>query len=298
MQPPGPTPKSVYAFLALGLVAASQSGNIIRIGDAHPVAISFWRLVLAAAILGPLAGPRWRQLTRLTARERWLLLAAGAALALHFFTWIAAVQLTTVARAAIIFAVNPVITAIAAHLIFREGFSLRLGLSIGLGFAGVVVIGLEGLGEGPGSLAGDALALACSLLFTAYFLLGKRLRRVLDSRVYVPSLYAVAAGFSLIVLVAEGLPLADYTAQTWVCFGLMALVPTVLGHTSFNHALNYIPAGKISAATLSEPALAGLVAFFAWAEPITAQTLAGYGLIGASVAVLVTEGWGQRPAVK
>lgn len=288
---PKPTPKSVYAFLALGLLAASQSGNIIRIGDAHPVAISFWRLVLAAAILGPLAGRRWRQLTRLTGRERWLLLAAGAALALHFFTWIAAVQLTTVARAAIIFAVNPVITGIAAHLIFREGFSLRLGLSIGLGFAGVVVIGLEGLGEGPGSFAGDALALVCSLLFTAYFLLGKRLRRVLDSRIYVPSLYAVAAVFSLLVLLGMNLPLTDYTGRTWVCFGLMALVPTVLGHTSFNHALNYIPAGKISAATLSEPALAGLVAWLAWAEPVTAQTIVGYGLIGGSVAVLVSSGW-------
>lgn len=291
---PRPTPKSVYLFLALGLIAASQSGNIIRLGDAHPVAISFWRLILAAALLSPLAGPRWRQLSRLTGRERWLLLAAGASLALHFFFWIAAVQLTSVARAAIIFAINPVITAIAAHLIFREGFSLRLGISIGLGFFGVLVIGLEGLSPGRGSLVGDALALVCSLMFTLYFLLGKRLRRVLDSRVYAPSLYAVAAVFSLIVLLGMDLPLVTYTAQTWLCFGLMALVPTVLGHTSFNHALNFIPAGKISAATLSEPALAGLVAYFAWAEPVSAQTFAGYGLIAASVGVLVSEAWKRK----
>jgi len=60
MRPAGPTPRTVYAFLGLGLLAASQSGNIIRLGDAHPVAITFWRLALAAVILGPLAGARWR----------------------------------------------------------------------------------------------------------------------------------------------------------------------------------------------------------------------------------------------
>jgi len=221
-------------------------------------------------------------------------LLAGVALAVHFFTWIAAVQSTTVARAAIVFAVNPVITAIAAHLVFREGISLKLALSIGLGFAGVVVIGLEDLSPGEGSLYGDALALACSLLFTGYFLLGKRLRRVLDNRVYTPSVYAIAALVSLVVLLIWRLPLVAYTPETWLCFGLMALVPTVIGHTSFNHALNFIPAGRISAATLTEPALAGLVAYFAWSEPVSAQMLVGYGLIAGSVAVLVNESWTRK----
>ncbi|MEE8410659.1 MAG: hypothetical protein V3T05_13745 [Myxococcota bacterium] len=40
----------IYIFLAIGLVAASQSGNIIRIGDAHPVAIAAWRLLLASLL--------------------------------------------------------------------------------------------------------------------------------------------------------------------------------------------------------------------------------------------------------
>lgn len=287
------TPRHVYLFLVLGLLAASQSGNIIRLGDAHPVAIAFWRLLLASLVLLPLAWPRLRQLARLSVRERWLLAASGAALALHFFAWIAAVQLTTVARAAIVFAANPILTAVAAHLIFGEGFSKRLGLSIGLGLAGVVVVGLQHLDPAQGSLAGDALALACSVLFTVYFLLGKRLRRSLDNRVYVTALYALAALFSLICLLALGEPLTDYDSRTWLCFGLMALVPTLIGHTSFNHALNFIPAGRISVATLSEPALAGLVAFFAWNEPVGVLALSGYGLIAASVVVLVSERTGS-----
>jgi drug/metabolite transporter (DMT)-like permease len=284
-----PVPKHVYAFLALGLVAASQSGNIIRLGQAHPTAIAAWRLLIAALILAPLARGRLRQLARLSTRDRWLLLAAGFALAFHFFTWIAAVQLTTVARAAIVFSINPVLTGLAAWLIFKERFSPRLVISIVFGLAGVAVIAAEGLGLPGGSLWGDAMAFLCSVLFSAYFLLGKQLRKKLDSRVYVPTLYAIAALVSFGAMAVSGVAFVDYDGQTWLCFVLMGLVPTVLGHTSFNHALNYMPAGRISVATLSEPALAGLVAFFAWSEPISLWTGAGYGLIAASVVVLVME---------
>ena len=45
---------------------------------------------------------------------------AGAALATHFFAWIAAVQLSTVANAAVFFSVNPVIIALAGYFIFGE----------------------------------------------------------------------------------------------------------------------------------------------------------------------------------
>ena len=37
-------------LLAIGLLAASQSGNIIRLADAHPVAICAWRLILACLV--------------------------------------------------------------------------------------------------------------------------------------------------------------------------------------------------------------------------------------------------------
>jgi drug/metabolite transporter (DMT)-like permease len=66
----------------------------------------------------------------------------------------------------------------------------------------------------------------------------------------------------------------------------MALVPTMIGHSAFNFAIKYLSAGTISAATLAEPLMAGLVAAVAWDETVTATTVAGYVLICASVAVL------------
>lgn len=282
-------PKKVWVFLAIGLIAASQSGNIIRIGDAHPTAIATWRLLIATALLVPLAGSSLKSLLRLSTRELALLVLAGFTLAAHFLAWIAAVQLTSVANAAVFFAINPVITATAGYLIFKERASRRLAVSIAVGLVGVAALGWNDLSVSPQSLPGDGAALLCSTLFTAYFLLGKRLRRVLPTAAYVTGVYGVAAVFSFAALLVLDEPVVSYDARTWVCFALMALIPTLIGHTSFNNALRYIDAGRVSAYTLCEPFLAGLVAYFAWGEEITAALLVGYGLISISVLVLVFE---------
>jgi drug/metabolite transporter (DMT)-like permease len=283
------TPRRTYVFLVIGLVAASQSGNLIRIGDAHPVAIAAWRLLIATALLAPLAGRGLSKVRRLGRTDLLLLLVGGAALATHFFAWIAAVQHTTVANAAMSFAVNPVLTATAAHLLFKEKVSRRLALSIAVGIAGVGIICWGDLRLSADHLYGDGLALLCSALFTVYFLTGKRLRRRLDTTTYVTVLYGVAALVSFTVLVALDLPVIDYDERNWLCFFSMALVPTMIGHTSFNNALQYIDAGRISTATLSEPLLAGLVAYLAWDEPLAPASLVGYAFICASVVLLVTE---------
>jgi len=283
--------RQAFFFLALGLLAASQSGNIIRLGEAHPAAIAAWRLLLAVLVLAPLAGRQLTQLAGLTRKEWALLLFTGAALSAHFLTWIAAVQMTTVANAAIFFSINPVLTAIAAHLIFGERLGWQLFLSIGLGLAGVAVIGIGDFTLAGGSPGGDAMALLCAVLFTAYFLAGKRLRPKLDNRVYVTVVYGTAALVSFACFPFFDLPLLDYNAITWFCFVLMALVPTLIGHTSFNNALKHFDASRIAAATLVEPLLAGLVAFFAWGERVTAAGAAGYLLICLSVLVLAFEGW-------
>ena len=291
-------PGKVYLFLAAGLVAASQSGNIIRLGEAHPVAIAAWRLIIAAVILVPLAGGRLRELKKLSGMDQVLLLLSGIFLATHFFTWIAAVQMTTVANAAVFFSINPVMAALGGLIFFKERIGWRLGAAIGLGVAGVLVIGLDDFSISREHFAGDLWAVVCAVLFAGYFLIGRRLRRTLDTGVYVASVYGIAALLSFACLLALDLPVVAYGSQTWLCFVLMALVPTMIGHTSYNYALKYIPVGWIALATLTEPLFAGTVACFAWGEGITWLVAAGYLLICLAVVVLVAERLDTQEALK
>ena len=282
-------PRHAYVWLIVGLLAASQSGNIIRLGDAHPVAITAWRVILSCLILTPFALPHVKALGALTRRD-WLLLGlAGLALALHWFTWVAAVQLSTVANAAVFFSINPVLLAGAGYFIFGERVGPRLLLSIGLGVGGVAVLGAGDFKLAPQYLAGDLWAIASAVLFAVYFSIGKTLRRKLPSQVYVVGVYGASGVVAVATLLVMQLPLVEYSGQTWLCFALMALLPTALGHTGLNHALGYFDVGRLSVTTLSEPVLAGLVAYFAWHEKVGWQTGVGYGLICLSVLVLVTE---------
>jgi drug/metabolite transporter (DMT)-like permease len=287
--------KRIWIFLGVGIFALSQSANIIRIGDAHPVAIATWRLALAALLLAPLAGRGLARIAGLPRSSRLLLVGAGAALALHFFTWIAAVQTTTVANATLVLAINPVVTAAAAFLFFGERASGRLKGAIAVGVLGVAAIGWNDLALAPEHLGGDLLSLASSFLFTAYLLIGKRVRRALDTAAYVTAVYGAAALFGLLTMLALDVPLADYAPRTWLCFGLMALVPTVIGHTSLNAAVRYLPAGRITALTLAEPLLASAVAYVAWGEEVSAGAIAGFVLIGAAVLAVATERRAEEP---
>ncbi|MBN1945577.1 MAG: DMT family transporter [Bradymonadales bacterium] len=296
-------PPAIYLFLVIGILAASQSGNIIRLGEAPAVAMAFWRLLLATAVLAPWSfgevsrrkglDRRDRWLTVIDRRDRWLTVLAGVALSVHLISWIAAVQLTTVANAAILFSINPVLTAAGAYLCFGERVGQRLVIAIGIGLVGIVVMSSADVSLSPRHLLGNGLALLCSVFFTIYLLAGKRVRQKVPTNLYVCTIYGIAAAVALAGVLVMGEPLVDYSGRTWLSFILLALVPTLIGHTSFNMAIRYIKAGWLSAATVSEPLFAGLVAFYAWDEPITGPMVVGYLLVATSVIILALE----RPAV-
>ncbi|MBN1337482.1 MAG: DMT family transporter [Deltaproteobacteria bacterium] len=286
------TPRSVLVLLALGLLAASQSGNLIRIGDASAVAIAAWRLALASLVLLPFVWRGLPALRRLGRKELALLVLGGLALSAHFIAWIAGVQETTVAHAQVTFAVNPLSTSLAAWILIGERPSRRLWIAIALGMAGILVIAWHDLDAAPDRFRGDLVVLLSALCFTAYFLVGRRLRRFLEAPVYACVLYAIASLPCFLLFPFLDIPFVDHGAQNWVCFGLLALVPTVVGHTSFAHALRWIPPNRVSTATLTEPLLGGAVAWMIWDEPVSGATVAGYVLICASVGVLL---WDRGP---
>jgi len=282
-------PRSAMALLALGLVAASQSGNLVRIADAHPVVIAGWRLLLAAAVMLPIAAPRLADLRGVPSRLRWEAVLAGLALGAHLVAWIAAVQRTTVANAATFFCINPLLTAIAARVFLGERVTRRLGFSLLLGLAGVLLMGLHDLRLSPQHLEGDLLSILCSALFTVYLLAGRRVRASMDNRLYVLVLYGVAGVATLSFAAVQGLAWLDPSPRNWLAYGLLALVPTLLGHTFLNHSLRWLSAARLSLLTLTEPAFAGLVAWWAWGEAVSLSTLGGYLLVALSVVVLLWE---------
>ena len=264
-----------------------MSGNIVRMGSAHPVVMASWRLFFACAVMALFSGGRLKEIFNLGRKDTLKVFLTGMVLAAHLIAWIAAVQHTKIANAVVFFCINPVITSIAAHYFYGEKITRGLTVSVFLGFAGIGLMGYDDLHMSFENAIGDAWALICSLLFTVYFLFGKDLRKRLGTTTYVVAIYGAAAITSFTVMFIMGLPAFSYDKSTWACFALLAIVPTAIGHTSFNAALKYIDASKISALTLTEPAMAGAVAWLVWGESLDSFDIAGYCFVSLSVLVLL-----------
>lgn len=75
--------------------------------------------------------------------------------------------------------------------------------------------------------------------------------------------------------------------EIYLLFFLIAFVPQVIGHTSFNWALKYVSAAMVAVITLGEPIGATLLAFFILGEKITALQIFGGILILTGMALAI-----------
>ncbi len=279
-----------YVILTIATLILSQAGNVIRFAETHPISVAFFRLLFASLILIPFTLPILKKnLKLLTLKNVLRLTLMGIFFALHFFFWIKAVQITKVAHAAICFALNPAFIAIGAVVFLKEKISRGTILGILLGFIGIAAIGLgdfsfEGLNNQD--FLGDALSVLAALVFAIYFLLGKSLRSNIDNRVVMSFVYTVGSLFSFILISFMDLPLGNFNQTTWLALLTLAIFQTILGHASIIYVLKFFKASFVSTFLLLEPLLAGLVAFFLFAEKISSAAWVGYLFISLGIVLL------------
>ena len=253
--------RSPYLAMGIGLCAVSTAAIFIRLAlnEVDPLAVAAWRLVVASVVLVPIALLRGFTLPA-TGSLRFLTAAAGAALAVHFMTWVASLDLTTVAASTTLVATYPLMVALAAPLLLGEQPG-RLTLLAGiLGLGGVLLIALDDGNPLSGEIGGNALALAGAGAAAVYFTLGRRIRPELPLLPFVSLVY----GFGALVLVPVALLFADdlfpSSAEGLLWLLLLGLVPQVIGHSSFNYALAHLPATFVTIVILGEPLLSTLLA--------------------------------------
>lgn len=274
--------------LALGIAAVSSAALFIRRAqaDAPSLSIAAYRLALAALVLVPWALLRYRgELARLAPREWRLAGLSGLFLAVHFATWISSLEYTSVASSVVLVSTSPLWVALAGWLFLDETLPPRTWAGLSLAVVGGLVVGLGDRRAGGASAPwlGNALALAGALAAAGYWLIGRRLRRTLSLIPYVALVYGAAAGILLALVLTAGLPLAGFSAPTWGCLALLALLPQLLGHSSFNWALAHLPAAFVAVATLGEPIGATVLAFLVLGEVPGPARLAGAATILAGI---------------
>lgn len=270
---------SPLLILGIGVLAASLSAILIRWAQAEApsLVIAAWRLTLAAVVLLPLAFIRQKaELKAMTAADWRLAFFAGGLLGIHFATWITSLEYTSITSSTVLVTTNPMWVAIASPFVLKESISKPLKIGIALALLGSVIItvgdavviesgalvGFNWRGsETQQPLWGNFLALLGAWAIAGYILIGRFLRPRLSLLSYTAVVYGTASLTLIVMVLISRQSFFGYSPYIYLLFALMAIFPQMIGHTSFNWALKFLPAAYVSVTILGEPIGSTILAF-------------------------------------
>lgn len=269
----------ILSFAVIAAIAAVSTASIlIRFAqeDAPSLAIAALRLTIATLILFPIAVARYRaELKNLTRSEIIPAIVSGLFLAAHFAAWITSLEYTTVANSVVLVATGPLWIALLSPLLLNERLTRSAILGLMIATVGGAMIGLADACIWDRGLRcpelsqllqaragwGNCLALAGAWAVSGYLIIGRKLRIRMPLVPYIFLVYGIAAVALNITLLITGQTLLGYPAKAYGWILLLAIFPQLIGHSTFNWALRYLPAALVAVTTLGEPIGSAILAF-------------------------------------
>ena len=296
-QLPGPP----LLILSIGILAVSTASIFIRYAHefAPSLVIAAWRLSLASLLLAPIAVTRHRhELSSLHRRELELALLSGLFLAIHFAAWITSLAYTTVASSVVLVSTVPLWVALLSPITIKEPMTKPVLVGMMLALLGGAIVGMsDSCSLEAGRLAcpswsefiqgkaflGDFLALVGAIAAAGYLIIGRSLRARVSLISYVFVVYGMAAIALVVIMLAAGDQPFGYPPITYLWFLLLALVPQLIGHSTYNWALGYLSVAYVSIALLGEPIGSTILAYFLLGEIPSLFKIVGAVLILVSI---------------
>ena len=287
------SPTLITIAIVIAILAVSTSSIFIRFAqrDAPSLVIAASRLILATLFLAPVALTRHRdELRALTHRELLLGLLSGIFLAFHFAAWITSLEYTTVASSVVLVSTSPLWVAILAPTLLREPLTKVVVIGMALTLIGVTIIGLGDACTLTNGLAcpslvdfvqgeafyGNFLALIGAWTVAGYLIIGRRMRVKMSLIPYIFVVYGMAAITLLVIIFATGGTFFGYQPMTYLWLLLIAIFPQLIGHSTYNWALRYLPVALVAVTTLAEPIGSSILAFIVLREiPSLLQIIGG-----------------------
>ena len=290
--------KSALANLAAATAALSAGAAVVAtrlvIGETDPIALAFYRYLIAASCLAPVLPFVWPR-SGLSVGDIVKIAALGA-LFFGFFPWAfsASLQYTTAARGAIGLATLPIQTLIVAALFGREALTRNKVISVCLAFTGIaVVFGPEALNVGGSEyLVGDALMLL-AVFSAAIYAIFSRASLERYSPIFVTALamvFGVLALFPLAFVGGAVTVMPTFTREGWLALLFLGTMGGAIQFVLFTWALRWLPPTRTVIYLTLNPISAMFLAVMLLGESITA--LLTLGLLFVLCGILVAN-WPQ-----
>jgi drug/metabolite transporter (DMT)-like permease len=263
--------------LFIAILAVSTASIFIRLAQtdgAPSLVIAALRLTFATLLLAPVALTRHHaEIRNLNGKQITLGVVSGFFLAAHFASWISSLEYTSVASSVVFVSTGPLWVALLSPMLLNENLS-RLAV-VGLALA---LLELNQIMQGR-AMWGNFLALGGAWAITGYLIIGRKLRAGVSLLPYIFLVYGMAAVVLIVFMFAMGHSPFGYETKTYGWIFLLAAVPQLIGHSTFNWALRYLPAAFVAVITLGEPIGSATLAYFILNETPAATTVVGGILI-------------------
>lgn len=286
----------LLAFSVLFWAGNSIAGRALA-GVVSPFALSFWRWLVALALVTPFA---WRGLKADAPelRRRWKMILALALTGVTSFGALLylGLQTTTALNSILLQAAIPPLVMLLAWLVLRERTGRGEVAGVALSLLGVVAVITKGrpwdllhIGLNPG----DGLILIGVGLYAIYSLLLRRRPQVAPLSLLWAT-FAVSAALLAPAFLAE-LALGRTHPLTWSAVAgvlYVAAFPSFLAYLFYNRGIELIGAGRASQFMHLQPIFGALLAVLLLGEHFQPFHALGLALIAAGIAL---SAWSQRP---
>jgi len=287
------TPRAYFA-VAIAMVSVSFASIFIRWSASDPFVIAAYRLAFSCAMLLPfmfLTGG-FSGIRSFNRKEVLLVLLSGLALTFHFGLWIVSLTLTLVSTSVILVTSHPIFVAAVSHFLLKERVKRVAVIGILIAFSGVALIAISDVSEGSSTILGDLMAFLGGICAGIYFLSGRVARQSVAVAPYAFSVYGISSVLLFLSGAVAGNRLLVVDSREIVLFLLLALLPTMLGHTLFNYALKKLPAHIVSTSVLGEPVGASILAYFLLPDEVPGLwIIVGGALVVGGLYVVLSRGY-------
>ena len=301
-------PRFILPIALFAAIAAVSTASIfVRYAqtDAPSLVIAAFRLAFATLLLAPLALISHREeLKSLTRNELILGAVSGFFLAAHFGTWITSLEYTTVASSVVFVATGPLWVALLSPMLLNEGLTPTAILGLFIAIFGGVIIGLSDACVWKAGLRcpdlnrilqgramwGNFLALMGAWAVSGYLVIGRKMRTKISLIPYIFLVYGIAAIVLILVVFVVYKNPFQYSARAYLWIFLLALIPQLIGHSTFNWLLKYLSATMVAVTTLAEPIGSTTLAYFLLHETPSVAVVIGGVLILIGIYLTSTQG--------
>ncbi|WP_235735245.1 DMT family transporter [Nocardioides alcanivorans] len=278
-----PTSRPWLPLAAVGFTLVAWASAFVAIRhlgeEVPPGSLSLGRLLVAVLALGVmvrLSVPAVRR--RVPTKREWPLIILGGVswIGIYNVALNEAERRIDAGTAALIIQIGPIIVALLATFLFRERLTQWLLIGLGVGFAGVVIIGRSSSEGDNGDLVGVLLTALAAVTFAVGVVTQKKLlvggMTALEMTFWFYVVGAVACLPWSVELVGV---VRDATASDLMWIAYLGIVPSALAFVTWAYALSHSDAGKFALSTFLVPFITTLMAWLALGEVPPALAFVG-----------------------